>query len=230
MRRRQIGGTVACHDRLTVPCEVSRVHGRIRKPVLGLAGGIGSGKSSVARILASLGAAVIDFDRLAHEVLDGPEVVSDLRRWWGEAIVRSDGSVDRRAVADIVFADPAELRRLEGILYPRLWVRRDELLARFAGDDGVLAVVLDAPKLYEANLDRLCDAVIFVDADADVRSTRLAATRGWSEAERLRREKLLNPLDVKRSSADYVVKNNSDLGALQSEVQRVFATVLTSIG
>ena len=209
---------------------LSRVPKQLSKPVIGLTGGIGSGKSAVARLLESFGCAVIDFDRLAHEELEHPDVVAALRGWWGEPVLDEQGRVNRRAVAGIVFDDPVELDRLERLLYPRLWERRDALLAQHGANPNVRGVVLDAPKLYEANLDELCDCVVFVDADADVRARRLATTRSWSESERTRREKLLKPLDVKRASADYVVKNNSDLDSLRSEIERVFSTVLTSFG
>ncbi len=208
--------------------KLSRVQPKASKPIIGLAGGIGSGKSSAARVLESLGAAVIDFDRLSHEQLAEPDVTATLRRWWGEAILGSDGAVDRKAVAAIVFSDPGELARLQGLLYPRIRRRYEELAAAYVADADVRAVVLDAPKLYEAGLEELCDAVIFVDVDDGVRDRRLAASRGWSVAERQRREKLLKPLDSKRASADYTVKNNSDLDALRREVERVFSAVLTS--
>ena len=92
-----------------------RVRAKRIKPIIGLVGGIGAGKSSVARILQSFGAAVIDSDRLAHGELADPEVIATLRSWWGEKVCRSDG-VDREVLASIVFSDPQELDRLEKLL------------------------------------------------------------------------------------------------------------------
>lgn len=208
--------------------ELSRVHAKGNKPIIGLAGGIGSGKTSVARILESLGAAVIDSDRLSHEQLGDPEVIATLCEWWGESIRGPDGKVDREAVAAIVFDDPPALARLQNLLYPRIKKRREELMAAYTADANVRAVVLDTPKLYEAGLDELCDEVIFVDVDDDVRAERLAESRGWSASELARREKLLNPLDRKRISADHIVKNNSDIDDLRSEVERVFSAISAS--
>jgi dephospho-CoA kinase len=198
------------------------------KPIIGLSGGIGAGKSEVARFLASLGAVVLDSDRMAHEELHHPEVVKELRRWWGPQVISADGRPDRKAIARIVFEDPAELSRLEGLLYPRLQRRRDALIAKLQTDPAVRAVVLDAPKLYEAGLDKTCDALIFVDADRETRVRRVASTRGWSEAELTRRENLQIPLDVKMANADYVIVNHADGGDFRPEVERIFSAILDS--
>jgi len=206
---------------------LSRVYPKRIKPIIGLVGGIGAGKSSVARVLQSLGAAVIDSDRLAHEELTSPEVIATLRDWWGDKVCRSD-HVDRRALASIVFNDPAELGRLEKLLYPRIHCLRERLVAGYNADRMVRAIVLDAPKLYEAGLGDYCDAVIFVEADWSDRVRRVAASRGWSEEELKRRENLQNSLDTKRTNADYVVINHSSLDQLRTDVERIFYSVLAA--
>lgn len=199
-----------------------------RKPVIGIVGGIGAGKSLVTEMLGELGSGVIDSDRLAHAELGEPEVVAELRRWWGDEVVRADGSVDRGAVGRIVFERPGELARLEGLLYPRIHHRRVELMRDMEQDGRIRAVVWDAPKLFEAGLQDLCDAVVFVDADRAERLARVRRSRGWSEAEVDRRESFQKPLDYKRANADYVVANNSDIDALRLQVERVFSSVLAS--
>ncbi len=198
------------------------------KPIIGLAGGVGSGKSTVARILESLGAAVIDSDRLGHEQLSDRGVVATVKGWWGEAICAADGGVDRRAVAKLVFDDPAELSRLERLLYPRIARQREELLASHQANPEVVAIVIDAPKLYEAGVDKLCDAVIFVETERSIRVARLTKSRGWAEAELTRREKLQESLDSKRANADYVLVNHSDLSDLRLRAEQVFASVLAA--
>lgn len=210
------------------PNELSRVHSTRKKPIIGLAGGIGAGKTSVARILESLGAAVIDFDRLAHEELGTRELAATLRRWWGESICPPDGKPDREAIAKIVFGDESELARLENLLYPRIGRRCEELVAGYVNDPDAKAVVLDAPKLFESGLNELCDKVIFVEADWSMRVRRVAESRGWTEEEFIRRENLQNPLDMKKANADHVVKNHSGIDALQAQVERVFSSVLAS--
>lgn len=201
----------------------------VRKPIIGLAGGIGSGKSSVARILETLGAAVIDSDRLSHEQLAEPEVREALRSLWGGSPFTPEGVVDRKALAAIVFRDPDALRQLEALLYPRIERRRAELQAEYERDPRVRAVVIDAPKLFEVGLDARCDAVIFVEAERGVRVERVRRSRGWSEEELDRREKLQIPLDSKRARADHTVVNNSTVETLRSELERILATVIGTL-
>lgn len=201
-----------------------------RKPVIGVTGGIGAGKSIVAGLFRSLGAAVVDSDGMAHRQLEDPSVVGVLRGWWGDRICRADGGVDRSVVASIVFEDPAELRRLEGFLYPRIEAERQRVMAILDQDEAVLAMVLDTPKLFEARLDQVCDAVVFVDADVEVRAARLAESRGWPRSELTRRERMMEVLDKKRSRADYVVINQSDAQNLRDQVERVFVAVLRAFG
>lgn len=207
---------------------LSSIRDRMKHPIIGLAGGVGAGKTAVARILESLGARVLDFDRLAHEELCRADVITTLKRWWGSSIVSTDGTVDRQAIASIVFDKPAELQRLENLVYPRLGLRCEELLAAADSESNVKAVVLDAPKLFEAGLDRLCNTVIFVEASRTLRTRRVANARGWSEQELKRREIRQEPLDMKRANADHVVVNQAGLDELRSQVERVFSSVLDS--
>lgn len=197
-----------------------------KTPIIGLAGGIGAGKSSVARILESLGAAVLDSDRQTHSLYRDPEVARIVCEWWGDHVLDRDGAVDRRAIASIVFHDPGELVRLEGLLYPRLARWREDRIAELRADANVRAIVLDTPKLYETGLDRLCDVVVFVAAGRTVREGRVIAGRGWTGRQLEQRENLLKPLDQKRANADYIVENQADLAALQAETRRVFSSIL----
>ena len=113
-------------------------------------------------------------------------------------------------------------------MYPRIERRRDKLLALYFVDTKVKAVVLDAPKLIEAGLHELCDAVVFVDAERSVRLRRARRARGWTEADVDRRENLQKPLDIKRTIADHVVTNHSDFDALRSQITQVFSLILVS--
>jgi dephospho-CoA kinase len=177
-------------------------------PTIGLAGGIGAGKSRVSRILAGLGCVVSDSDADARVVLTDPEVVATLRSWWGDEVVGVDGAIDRSRVAARVFADSEARARLQGLVHPRIHERR---AARFAAaPQGTRAFVIDAPLLFEAGLDAECDAVIFVDAPRDVRLARVAANRGWSDAELAGREAAQWPIEEKRSRATIVIDNTKD--------------------
>lgn len=200
---------------------------RAGKPIIGLAGGIGAGKSTVASILQDLGARVIDSDRLNHDELNSPEVQAELCQWWGERIVKPDGSTDRGVIRSIVTADPQARRRLEELVHPRIARRRDAMMAEWANDPAVLAVVWDSPLLFEAGLAEACDKVIYVDADPAARRARVMGARSWSEEDMLRLEKSQYSLDFKRNSADYTVVNNSDIDDLRRQLIDVFSRILS---
>ena len=196
-----------------------------RKPVIGLLGAPGSGKSLVARQMAELGCGVIDADKLAREALDEPEVRAQIGEWWPGAIGR-DGRVDRKALAKIVFHDPAALRRLEDVVHPRVGERRMELRRLYQADALIHAIVEDAPLLLEKNLDRLCDVLVFVDAPREVRLERVRRTRDWSDEDLAAREKNQTPLDTKRSVSDYVIQNDDGEAATFEQVRRVLSKIL----
>ena len=194
------------------------------KPVIGLAGGIGSGKSEVARILRELGSLVVDSDALARAALRDPAIKREIVRWWGDGVLDPvSKEIDRHKVAHIVFADPAERKRLEGLTHPWIEARRREQFAAAPGS--TCAFVIDAPLLFEAGVDRECDAVIFVDAPRKLRLERLMRNRGWTAEELDRRESSQLSLDAKRSRADYVVENTGDLAALAAEVGKVLKKI-----
>ena len=197
-----------------------------RKLVIGLAGGIGSGKSTVARILAANGVGVIDSDRLNSEQLKHPEVVAALVEWYGEGIRDPDRQVSREGLARLVFDDPQQRRRVERLLHSRIAHRREELVEAFQADPDIRAIALDSPLLFEVGLDRMCDVVVFVDAPADERARRLATTRGWPPEKLARRERLQEPLDSKGAKADYTLVNNSGLDDLRSKVERLLSELL----
>lgn len=200
--------------------------GEFNAPIIGLAGGIGAGKSEVASILASLGCVVAKSDEDARAVLQEPEVRSRLIEWWGDGILDETGAVDRKAVADRVFDRPDERRRLEELVHPRVERRRSKSWAKESATRRVPAFVIDAPLLFEAGLDRQCDLVIFVDVDRETRLRRLEESRGWTEPELIRREKNQWPLDMKRKRADYLVENRGDRETLRREIEAVFRRIL----
>ncbi len=185
----------------------SRSGGR-RVPIIGIAGGIGSGKSAVARALGELGCLVYDADEAVRETLKEDEVKRTLASWWGGSVIDTGGEVDRRAVAKIVFDAPEERARLEGLIHPRIHDIREEIIAR-AEAQGAAGVVIDAPLLFEVGLDAGCDAVVFVDVPMEVRAERVRS-RGWDPRELARREAAQIGLEEKRSRSDVVVPNTGD--------------------
>jgi dephospho-CoA kinase len=195
-------------------------------PIIGLAGGIGSGKSAVADILARLGCVVCNADSLAREALRQPEIRDEIVRWWGREVLDDAGEVDRPAVAAIVFGRPEERKRLESVVHPWVQSRRKALFEQAPAD--ARALVIDAPLLFEAGLDAECNAVIFVDADRARRLARVADRRGWDEHELSKREDSQLPLDDKRARSDYVISNNGDLQALAEQVRRTLNEIVRS--
>lgn len=196
------------------------------KATIGLAGGIGSGKSKVAELLGRLGCLVISSDAVNREQLATPEVRDTLAAWWGSQILDERGQVDRRRVAEIVFADAAERRRLEQLLHPRIEAARRRVMEAAQTDPSVRAFVIDAPLLYEAGLDQVCRAVIFVDAPQAVREARVRATRGWSAGELHRREASQMDLEAKKARADHVCVNDSDEAELAARVERILNEIV----
>ncbi len=181
-------------------------------------------------MLGELGAGVIDSDALSHEEINHPVVKETLVRWWGGKALDADGAVDREAVAAIVFNDPTQRHRLEALLHPRIAVRRADAIAEFEAQPRVKLIVLDSPLLYESDLDSMCDAVIFVDSARERRLARSEATRHWTAEEVARREKLQQPLDMKRARADYICENNSTPSDLRARVEEVFARIVSASG
>lgn len=198
-------------------------------PVIGLCGGIGSGKSEVARILADLGCVVTFSDRDVQRILDTDAIRAILRDWWGESVIGSDGRVNRRAVAGIVFSDADARRNLEQLVHPEVdFLRREQWReARgTCGTERIPAFVIDAPLLFEAGLGPACDAIVFVEALPAIRLERLRQTRGWTVADLEMREKSQWPLDKKRNRSDHVIENNADVGVLRHDVEALFRQIL----
>ncbi len=183
---------------------------------IGLVGGIGAGKSAVARILSELGYVVLDADKDAKAALDLPHVREELERWWGKEILDTAGKADRKRIAAIVFASEVERKRLESLVHPIVISKRAESIAT-ARREGKAGVVIDAPLLFEAGSDKDCDVVMFVDAPRAQRVARVAE-RGWSESELTRREAAQLPLHEKRRRAAVVIENDGDLAALRERV------------
>lgn len=201
---------------------------RSRVPIIGVAGGIGSGKSMVASLFAEMGARVIDADRLNHEVLDTPEVCETLRATFGDCIVNAEGMTDRDAIRKIVRDDAEALRRLENVVHPRIAERTEALLTEWQADPEVPAIVWDAPLLFELGLDRRCDVIVFVEADPAVRRARTLQQRPWAPEDFGQLEKKQKSLDLKRSRADYIVDNNSSVESLRPRVKEIFSQILSS--
>jgi dephospho-CoA kinase len=192
--------------------------------VLGLLGGVGSGKSTVAGLLGELGAAVLDADAVAREVLDDPDVIAAIRDRLGPAVAPDGARVDRAVLARGVFGTdgPGIRRWLEALTHPRVRTRLEDALAALrASPAAPWLVVLDVPLLIEGPCASWCDRLLFIDAPAAARESRTVSQRGWEPTEFGRREAAQAALDEKRGRADLVLVNDGSLADLRQRVLAV---------
>lgn len=194
-----------------------------KKPVIGVVGGIGSGKSFVAAELARRGGYLISGDALGHEGLRRPEIKAAVIARWGTHLLSDAGDVDRRQLAGIVFKGAQELRALEAIQFPYIGRRIREEIEKAQADPSIVFVVLDAAVLLEAGWGSECDHLIFVDAPRPVRLERLRTRRAWTEDELVSREAAQMPLAEKRRRADAVIDNAGGAEELGQQVDEILA-------
>jgi dephospho-CoA kinase len=177
--------------------------------ILGLVGGIASGKSVVANILRDMGAVVLDADRAGHAVLREPEIVAAIKGRWGDRVIDATGQVSRREVAKIVFGPDSEVERrfLEELTHPRIEALLKAELEHIKNSPNPPPVVaIDAALLFEAGWDKLCDKILYIDAPRDLRLER-AVSRGWSTEQFAAREAAQMPLVEKATRSHIVIRN-----------------------
>jgi dephospho-CoA kinase len=200
------------------------------KPVIGIAGGIGSGKTLVAQLFGELGCMVISADDLVRRAYQDNKLKQTLRQWWGPMIFESSGEIDRPTLARKIFSNDQERRRLEKVIHPLVNEARQRLMNAGASDAQVLAFVWDTPLLFEVGLHEQCDAVVFVDAPREVRLARVSQARGWQADELESREKSQLPLDRKRETSDYVIDNNTaSADEVRAQVREVLSRILARL-
>ncbi|HYS28802.1 MAG TPA: dephospho-CoA kinase [Candidatus Limnocylindria bacterium] len=189
--------------------------------VLGLTGGLGSGKSTVSRMFADLGAEVIDADQLAREVvMPGKPALKEIVDTFGREFLRKDGMLDRPRLGHLIFGDPTARTWLNAITHPRIQSRMAEEISARESKDGIL--VLDIPLLYENRRTSIVEAVVVVWVDRATQIQRLVERDGLSEAEAQRRIAAQLSLDEKRKRADFVVNNTLTLEATREQVADVY--------
>ena len=201
---------------------------RRRFLLVGLTGGIATGKSTVSEMLRALGCVVIDADQLARDVVaPGEAALAEVAREFGD-VLTPDGALDRKKLAAIVFADPARRRRLEAILHPAI---RERFLARLAalqdeGFDGI--VIWDAPVMIESGGHKQMDRLIVVVTDTATQRARLVARDG-DAADGERRIANQMPLADKAALADYVIDNSGDRAATEARTREVHRALLVDL-
>ena len=191
---------------------------------IGLTGGIGSGKSAVADLLRQLGASVIDADRLGHEAYTpNSEAWQQVVAAFGQEILTAEGEIDRRKLGSIVFADPAELARLNDIMHPLMARMVEDRKAELASAGETVAVV-EAAVLFEAGWDSLVDEVWTTYAPVHSVVQRLYERNGLSEEEARKRINSQMSVDERNRRSDVVVDNSADLAALERGVNDLWQT------
>lgn len=195
------------------------------KPILGIVGGIGSGKSFVARLLGELGCAIIDSDAVAHAVYAEPEIIATLVGWYGQAVLNARGEIDRKVLAHHIFRDAEHRARLEQLIHPRINAEREQEMARVVDDPAVLAFVWDSPLLIEAGLHTQCDALLFVEVPHEERLRRVRETRGWDAAELDRREASQITLPEKQRLATVSVRGDLPAEQLKGQLRVILEDV-----
>ncbi|CAN5627039.1 dephospho-CoA kinase [soil metagenome] len=193
-----------------------------RKHVIGITGNIATGKTTVVKMLADLGADTIDADELVHEMM-GPdsELAETLGSEFGTEVVNEDGSINRSALGQIVFSDPVKLERLEQLIHPHVVAR----MVAAIEESGADVLVLDAIKLFEAGIANHCDEVWVVDADLETRIERIKARNAVDRTEALRRIQAQPPQEEKIAKADRVIDNSRGLDGTRDQVAEGWAAL-----
>jgi dephospho-CoA kinase len=191
--------------------------------VIGLIGGIGAGKSTAAHCFERRGGKVVDADVIGHKALEQPDIIEKIVQRWGDGVKKADGSLDRRAIGRIVFANPAERNALEEMVFPFIGeMCKKEIVAAFH-DPAVPFVVLDAAIMMEAGWNEIADWIVYLDTPREIRLARVAVRSGWTNEDLAAREAAQWPEEKKKARADAVLFNATGSEELQPQVDRLLA-------
>lgn len=191
--------------------------------LVGLTGGVATGKSTVAMMFKRCGAIVIDADKLAREVVEpGKPAWHAIVNTFGSQVVRPDRSLDRHVLGAMVFRNRSKLRRLERIIHPRVAREQQRLVRRIAKRKPRAVVIYEVPLLFEVGVDKRVGKIIVVTADRDTQIGRLKKRNGLSHAEAIRRIRSQMPLAMKIQQADYVLNGTLLRPSLRKQVGQLF--------
>ena len=204
--------TTILDSRAILPCMI----------VVGLTGGIATGKSTVAQMFKRCGAVIIDADQLARDVVrPGKPAWREIVQVFGKGVLNANKSIDRHALGSIVFHNRRKLRRLEHIVHPRVAREQQRLVRRIAKRSPQAVIVYEVPLLFESGADKRVDMIIVVAADRETQIARLKRRNGLTKTEALRRIKSQMPLDRKVRRADVVLNGTGHKALVRAKVQRL---------
>ncbi|HSQ13128.1 MAG TPA: dephospho-CoA kinase [Candidatus Deferrimicrobium sp.] len=193
--------------------------------LVGLTGGIASGKSTVAKILTKLGAAIVDADVLSREVVaPGHEGWKEIVGNFGSEVLQTDQTLDRQKLRTLIFNNPDARKQLEAIIHPRVRALAERRI-REHGEAGYAVVVYEVPLLFEGNLQEWLRPVILVACDVEIQRQRLRQRDGLDAAAAQKHIDAQMSLEEKRKLADYVIENDGSLADLESQVRAVLAKI-----
>jgi dephospho-CoA kinase len=196
--------------------------------LVGLTGGIASGKSTVSEILARQGAAIINADVLAREVVEpGRQAWTEIVNTFGIAVLQPDRALDRQKLRAIIFDDPDARKKLESIIHPQVRALAEQRIREHAAA-GYAVIVYEVPLLFEGNLQEWLRPVILVACDVDTQRNRLQSRDNLSAAQAQKHIDAQMSLEAKRRLADYVIENNGSLEDLKRQVQAVLEKIKTT--
>lgn len=199
-----------------------------KKVVIGILGGIGSGKSTVAKAFEDIGCRVIDADAIAHETLNEPEISARLVSRWGSDVLDAKGMVNRERVAEHVFSSRQDLDFLNSLVHPLVLDRCEQLLCAHQCEPDTAGIILDMPLLIEVGWKKKCDFLIFVACPDAKRLDWMVKNAKIDVSQLKKRENFQISLDKKKQIAHYIVNNNSDKSDIAEQVAQIFSSIIGS--
>lgn len=194
--------------------------------LVGLTGGVATGKSTVAKMFKQCGAIIIDADELARRVVEpGKPAWRDIVKLFGKTVLNPDRSLDRQALGSIVFHSRTKLQQLERIIHPRVASEQQRLVRRIAKEKPRAVVIYEVPLLFEAGVDKRVDKIIVVTADRNIQIARLKKRNGLSRAEAIRRISSQMPLAKKIQRADHILDGTLTRPSLRRQVGQLFKSL-----
>lgn len=193
--------------------------------IIGLTGGIASGKSTVAQLLVERGALLVDADQVAREVVSpGEPLLEAIASAFGQAVLQEDGSLNRASLGNIVFKDKELLKKLESLTHPAIRARMQEKIKTYAEQYPERLTVADVPLLYETGQEKLYEGIMVVYIPEELQISRLMNRNNLSQEEAAKRVALQMDIEEKRRRADWVIDNSGSLEASKSQIEQFWTS------